>query len=111
MRAELAAYNRELEAERLPTLALGIGLHRGSGVAGLVGSRDLMQFAFVGRIVNLAARVQDLTRRFPADILLTRAVKETLDPRFELRTLAPTEVRGIAGSVEIFAVEGFSVGA
>jgi len=107
MRAELAAYNRELEAEGLPTLALGIGLHRGAGVAGLVGSRELMQFAFVGRIVNLAARVQDLTRRLAADILLTRAVKETLDQRFELRTLAPTEIRGVEGAVEIFAVEGF----
>jgi class 3 adenylate cyclase len=108
MRAELAAYNRELEAERLPTLALGIGLHRGSGVAGLVGSRELMQYAFVGRIVNLAARVQDLTRSFRVDILVTRAVKETLDPRFELRALTPTAVRGIAGEVEIFAVDGIA---
>jgi adenylate cyclase len=108
MRAELAAYNRELDAEGLPTLALGIGLHRGSGVAGLVGSRELMQFAFVGRIVNLAARVQDLTRSFQVDILLTRAVKDGLDPRFALRELAPTEVRGIAGPVEIFAVDGIA---
>ena len=110
MRQELADYNRELEAERLPTLSLGIGLHRGVGVAALVGSRDLMQFAFVGRIVNLAARVQDLTRRFQVDILLTRAVKDTLDPRFELRELPPTEVRGITGPVEIFAVEGTAGG-
>jgi class 3 adenylate cyclase len=108
MRAELAAYNRELEAEQLPTLAIGIGLHRGSGVAGLVGSRELMQYAFVGRIVNLASRVQDLTRSFRVDILLTRAVKDTLDPRFELRELAPTAVRGIAGEVEIFAVDGIA---
>lgn len=105
MREELLDYNRELEAEGLPTLALGIGLHRGTGVAALVGSRDLMQFTFVGRIVNLAARVQDLTRQFEVDILLTRAVKDTLDPRFELRELPATPVRGIAGEVEIFAVE------
>jgi adenylate cyclase len=106
MREELVAYNRELEGEQLPTLSLGIGLHRGSGVAALVGSRDLMQFAFVGRIVNLAARVQDLTRSFQVDILVTRAVKETLAPHFELRELPPTEVRGIVGPVEIFVVEG-----
>lgn len=73
-------------------------------MAALVGSRELMQFAFVGRIVNLAARVQDLTRRFQVDILLTRAVKDTLDPRFALRELPATPVRGIAGEVEIFAV-------
>jgi len=105
MREELAAYNRELEAEGLPTLSIGIGLHRGGGVAALVGSRDLMQFTVVGRIVNLAARVQDLTRKFQVDILLTRAVKDTLDRRLELRELPATQVRGIAGEVEIFAVE------
>jgi class 3 adenylate cyclase len=100
MREELAAYNRELEAEGLPTLSIGIGLHRGGGVAALVGSRDLMQFTFVGRIVNLAARVQDLTRKFQVDILVTRAVKDTLDRRFALRELPATPVRGIAGEVE-----------
>ncbi len=111
MRDELADYNRELEAEGLPTLSVGIGLHRGLGVAALVGSRDLMQFTFVGRIVNLAARVQDLTRRFEVDILLTRAVKDTLDARFELRELPATPVRGIAGDVEIYAVQRFGAAA
>jgi adenylate cyclase len=46
MRAELAEYNRELQKEGLPPLGIGIGLHRGVGVAGLVGSRDLFQYAF-----------------------------------------------------------------
>jgi adenylate cyclase len=107
MRRELAVYNRELEQEGLPTLSIGVGLHRGVGVAGLVGSRELMQFAFVGRIVNLAARVQDLTRQYEVDILLTRAVQEELDPRFSLRELPATPVRGVAEPVAIFAAEGF----
>jgi len=109
MRAELEEYNRELEAEGLPTLSVGIGLHCGSGVSGLVGSRELMQFTFVGRIVNLAARVQDLTRQFEVDILLTRSVQESIDARFVLHEFPPTPVRGIEEPVPIFAVEGFSV--
>lgn len=107
MRAELAEYNRELQKEGLPELGLGIGLHRGTGVAGLVGSRERMEYAFVGRTVNLAARVQDLTRQHPTDILLTLPVKEKLDSRFVLRELPAADVRGIAGPVEIFAVDGF----
>ena len=107
MRAELEAYNRELEAQQLPRLAFGVGLHRGVGVAGLVGSRDLMQFTFVGRTVNLAARIQGLTRTHDADILLTGAVRVLLDPRFQLRELPATEVRGIAEPVPIFAADGF----
>jgi adenylate cyclase len=107
MCAELEAYNRELAAEGLPSLAIGIGLHRGVGVAGLVGSRDLIQYAFVGRTINVAARVQDLTRRHDADILVTRELREWLDPRFRLRELPPADVRGIAEPVAIFAVDGY----
>jgi class 3 adenylate cyclase len=110
MRRELESYNEELAREGLPTLALGIGIHRGLGVAGLVGSRDLMQFAFVGRIVNLAARVQDLTRIYDGDILATRAVREALDPRFSLRSMPLAEVRGVEKPVETWAVDDLATG-
>ena len=62
MRAALADYNASLEDQGLSRLQVGIGLQRGVGVAGLVGSRDLMEFAFVGPPVTEAARVQTLTR-------------------------------------------------
>jgi adenylate cyclase len=107
MRRELAEYNKQLSAEELPRLALGVGIHRGFGVAGLVGSRELMQFAFVGRIVNLAARVQDLTRLFDTDILVTSEMQKALDPRFSLRPLGPADVRGISEPVTTFAVERY----
>lgn len=109
MRAELVTYNEDLEGRGLPTLAMGVGLHRGVGVAGLVGSRDLMQYAIVGTTINVAARVQDLTRLHDGiDILVTAALREHLDPRFQLRELAPEPVRGISEPVAIFAVEGFA---
>ncbi len=108
MRAALADYNRELAADGLPTLALGIGLHRGVGVAGLVGSEDLVQFTVVGSTVNIAARVQDLTRTYGVDILATESVRAALDPRFTLQALSPASLRGIAEPVEIWAVQDFT---
>jgi adenylate cyclase len=104
MRAELEAYNAELGAEGLPSLRVGIGLHRGSGIAGLVGSPELMQFTVVGNVVNVAARVQALTREHDVDILVTLAVKQALDPRFALRALPPSPLKGIAEPVATFAV-------
>jgi len=108
MRKALADYNRELVDRKLPELAIGIGLNRGTGVVGLVGSRDLKEFAFVGRAVNEAARVQDLTRQHAADIIVTAALKETLDPRFQLRALPETRVKGVAEPLSIYAVEGLA---
>lgn len=104
MRRALDEYNRELEAEGLPRLAIGIGLHRGVVLAGLVGSRERTEYACVGRTVNLAARVQALTREHAVDLLLTGPVREKLDPGFALRALPATRLKGIAEPVVTWTV-------
>jgi adenylate cyclase len=106
MRAAIRDYSAELAAEGLPPLAVGIGIHRGPGLVGLVGSRERLEYAFVGRTVNLAARVQTLTRTHHADILVTEALREQLDPRFVLRPMPAESVKGIAEPVVTYAVDG-----
>jgi adenylate cyclase len=110
MRAAMAEYRVELARRGLPGFGIGIGLHLGPGVAGLVGSPDRMEFAFVGRTVNVAARVQDLTRELGADVIVTDSLRRTLDARFRVRALPPTPVKGIARPISIWAVEGFEAG-
>ena len=104
MRAAIRDYNKELTDEGLPPLALGIGIHRGPGLAGLIGSRERMEYGFVGRTVNLAARVQTLTRVHQVDVLVTEAVREQLDPRFVLVPMPAETVKGIDEPVVTFAV-------
>lgn len=100
----MATYSDEACARGLPALRVGIGIHRGPGLAGLVGSRDRMEYAFVGRTVNTAARVQTLTRTHDCAILITEAVREQLNPSIPLRALPPTQVKGIAEPVATFEV-------
>ncbi|MDX1649418.1 MAG: adenylate/guanylate cyclase domain-containing protein [Myxococcota bacterium] len=108
MRAELDDYNAELARRGLPTLALGIGLHRGSGVVGLVGSSEKQEFTLVGRTINVAARVSDLTRDHDgADILVTGDLRDVLAPQFVVHALPPARLRGIREPVPLFAVEGY----
>jgi class 3 adenylate cyclase len=104
MRAAIREYNLELARDGLPTLAVGIGIHRGPGLAGLVGSRERMEYAFVGRTVNLAARVQALTRTHQVDILVTEALRAELDTRFVLAPMPAEPVKGIAEPVVTYAV-------
>ncbi len=104
MRNALVEYNRTLSAEGLQPLAIGIGLHRGWVLAGLVGSRERREYCCVGRTVNLAARVQSLTRTHDVDLLLTEAVREKLDPAFTLRALPATSVKGIEEPVITYTV-------
>ena len=104
MRLAIREYNADLTRDGLPLLAVGIGIHRGPGLAGLVGSRERMEYAFVGRTVNLAARVQALTRIHQADILVTEALRAELDTRFVLVPMPAEPVKGIAEPVVTYAV-------
>jgi class 3 adenylate cyclase len=104
MRAAMREYNVELAREGLPPLSVGIGLHRGPGLAGLVGSRERTEYAFVGRTVNLAARVQALTRTHGVDILVTDPLRVELDSRFVLKAMPAEPVKGIAEPVVTYAV-------
>jgi class 3 adenylate cyclase len=104
IRGAIREYNVELAAEGLPALSLGIGIHRGPGLAGLIGSRERREYGFVGPTVNLAARVQSLTRIHGVDILVTEAIREHLDPRFMLTPMPAEAVKGIAEPVMTYAV-------
>ena len=104
MRAAIADYNVELAREGLPPVGLGIGIHRGPGLAGLIGSRERMEFAFVGRTVNIAARVQGLTRVHAVDILVTEDVRAALDRAFVVEAMPAESVKGIAEPIVTYAV-------
>ena len=108
MQRALSDYNAELAARGEPTLRVGIGLHGGPAVAGILGSQALMEFTVIGGTVNLAARVERLTRTHDVAILLTDAVRARLDPRFELTAMPASPVRGIGAPIATWALRGFT---
>lgn len=106
MRESLEHYNRELEADGLPALAIGIGIERGPVIAGVIGTRELVEYTVIGRTVNVAARVQAVTREHAVDILVTDNVRAMLDGQIALRALPPAALKGVSDRVAIWAVEG-----
>jgi class 3 adenylate cyclase len=108
MRAAMRDYNAELEREGLPPISIGIGIDRGPGLAGLMGSRERREYTFIGRAVNLAARLQALTRIHRVDILVSEALRAELDPDFILAPMPAEPVKGFADPVVSYAVRGLS---
>ena len=104
LREALRSYSEELQREGLPAVSVGIGIHRGIGLTGLIGSRDRREYTVVGRTVNLAARVQGLTRLLGSDILITAEVKAELDPSIPLQAMPAQAVKGITEPVVTYAV-------
>ncbi len=107
MQDAVAAYNRELAARGLPQLQLGIGIHCGLAIAGVIGSHELMEFTVIGPTVNLAARIERLTRVHRVGVLVSAAARERLDPRFVVEPMPAREVRGVSDPVRTYAVMGF----
>ena len=106
VKAALAMKRRvdTLEAEGAEDLSLSVGIHRGPVVAGIVGSFEVKEFTVVGRHVNLASRVEELTRVHEQDILITEAVREDLDPSIAVTEQPPASVKGVQAPITTYAV-------
>lgn len=109
MRSALARYNTELRTRGLPELRFGIGIHSGEVVAGVIGAGGLSKFSVTGDPINVASRVEGLTRHFDVDLLITDAVRSALDPQFRLRAMAPAQVKGKAQAIATWYVESAGV--
>lgn len=88
MYAALDGVNARREAHGQAPIAMGIGLHYGPVVMGDIGGERNMAFVTVGASVNLASRVQGLTRDFDSDIVIT----SDLEARLRAETNAASEV-------------------
>lgn len=108
MREALVVYNADLERQNLPQLKFGIGLHAGEVVIGALGSDRLMEYTVIGDVVNVAARVESLTRKHQTDILITKEIQQHLDERFVVRACEPEMVKGKAEPIATWAVEKVS---
>ena len=88
MRQALVRYNEELRSQSLPELSVGIGIHQGEVLAGVMGNIGLSKFGVVGDTINVAARVESLTRVHHVDLLVSETVRDKLDERFSVLCLA-----------------------
>jgi adenylate cyclase len=99
--AETDALNRTLAEEGRPPLAFGIGLHWGEVEFGNIGTRDRLDFTVIGPAVNLASRLQELTKNSGSPILASAEfAAATTRP---LRGLGTRPVRGTDAETGVFA--------
>ena len=80
-----------------------IGLHSGPVVVGSIGSPERLEYTAIGSTVNLASRVESLTKQLGEPLLLTAATRELLREPVSLRDLGAHPVRGMSAPVALFA--------
>jgi adenylate cyclase len=104
MLRSLAQLNRDLALAGERALAIGIGVHTGPAIVGSIGSPERLEYTAIGNTVNLASRIQGLTKVLGASLLFTESTKRQLRSELPLKEFPPQQVRGLDKPVKVFSV-------
>ena len=95
--------NQELAGHGREPIRIGVGLHTGPAIVGSIGSPQRLEFTAIGNTVNVASRIESLTKTVGRPLLLTAEVRALLSVEFPLEVLPPQQVRGIDEPMTVFA--------
>ncbi|MBN1921641.1 MAG: HAMP domain-containing protein [Anaerolineae bacterium] len=106
MQRALECFNEEQRAEGGPEIKAGIGIASGPVVAGNVGGESRIEYTVIGDTVNLASRLQSMTKELGVAFLVDETTVEQVGSQATLQfeALAPLAVRGKHGVVKIYTV-------
>lgn len=104
IRAEVDLFNRKNRQARSALIQVGIGVHRGNLMMGTIGAEDRMESTVISDAVNVASRLEGLSKLFSAPIVTSdRVIQSLMEPEsFRYRFLGRVRVKGRSESVSVF---------
>src|SRR5438105_9906704 len=106
MRSALQERNAKWKGEGRMGLGMGIGINHGEVIVGNIGSQERMDPTVIGDAVNLASRLEGLTRVYGVDILVGASAAELVRDEFHLRSVAREQVKGKTKPVDVLTLVG-----
>lgn len=107
MQRSLQEFNQQQTKNHQPHIQIGIGVHRGEVIMGTVGFTSRIESTVIGDAVNVAARIESLTRQYNCGIITTNAVvNDLLQPEnFSLKLIdEAVKVKGKGEAIAIYEV-------
>ncbi len=101
---QIARYNNGRRLAGYRQVQVGIGLHYGTLMLGTIGTVDQMQTTVISDAVNVASRLEGMTKTFDINVVVSGSVIEALpvDHPFKLRGLGSVTAKGKTESVEVY---------
>ncbi|WP_426123808.1 adenylate/guanylate cyclase domain-containing protein [Pararhizobium sp. PWRC1-1] len=99
----MAALNEENVQKGHQPLGYGIGVHVGDVMYGNIGSRSRLDFTVIGPTVNIASRLESLTKEIKRPVLLSQAFVEMAGCQTKLENLGSHMLRGLSEPIGVFA--------
>lgn len=98
------ALNADMKAELDEPLRVGIGIHGGEAIVGSMGPPDTPIVSAIGDNVNVAARLEALTKEFGCDVVISEIVATAAGVDVARLTRHEAEMRGRAATLPVYAV-------
>ncbi len=108
MQAALEQLNQRWKQQGRPELKIGVGINSGEMIFGNIGSERRMDFTVIGDNVNLAARLESVTKELKASIVISDATYQRIADVAEVRDLGTIHVKGKDVPIHVYELLGMA---